>query len=77
MSTPWGPLRVITPTMCVMDRLIAYWAWGDRQAWEQAVWVCSSSSDINFDALISYAHAEDSDTTDITRLRAEAEKNLE
>jgi len=37
LDTPWGPLRVITPTLCVMDRLAAYWHWNDRQSWDQAV----------------------------------------
>lgn len=25
LITAWGPLRVITPTLCVMDRLAAFW----------------------------------------------------
>jgi hypothetical protein len=35
LPTPWGSLRVITPTLCVMDRLAAFCHWGDRQCWEQ------------------------------------------
>jgi hypothetical protein len=39
LETVWGPLRFITPTLCVMDRLAAFWHWKDRQSWDQAVMV--------------------------------------
>lgn len=39
LSTPFGPLRVITPTLCVMDRLAAFLHWRDRQCYEQATWM--------------------------------------
>lgn len=39
LNTAWGPIRIISPTLCVMDRLAAYLHWRDRQCWEQAVWV--------------------------------------
>ena len=73
LDTPWGPLRVITPTLCVMDRLIAYWAWSDRQSWDQAVMVCRHSANIDFSELVDYANAELADPADIDRLRKEAE----
>ena len=34
IETPFGPLRVITPTLCVMDRLAAFVHWRDRQCYE-------------------------------------------
>ena len=42
IDTPFGPLRVITPTLCVMDRLAAFVHWRDRQCYEQAVWVAEN-----------------------------------
>ena len=42
LRTPWGPLRVITPTLCVMDRLAAFCHWRDRQCWAQALLVARS-----------------------------------
>ena len=47
LQTPWGALRVITPTLCVMDRLAAYCHWNDRQCWDQALLVaCSNTVDM-------------------------------
>lgn len=54
-----------------MDRLCAYWAWGDRQSWDQAVKVCAHS-DVNYDELVSYAMAEGADPNDIDELRQAA-----
>ncbi len=34
-----GTLKIISPTDCVKDRLLAYFHWGDRQSLEQAVLV--------------------------------------
>ena len=42
IETAVGPLRVITPTYCVMDRLAAFVHWRDRQCYDQAVWVAQS-----------------------------------
>ena len=72
LDTPWGPLRVITPTLCVMDRLLAYWAWGDRQSWDQAVMVCRHEESVEFHELVAYAKAEGADLGDIERMREEA-----
>ncbi len=36
IQTRFGPLRVVTPTQSVMDRLSAYVAWNDHQALDQA-----------------------------------------
>jgi hypothetical protein len=71
LLTPWGPLRVITPTQCVMDRLAAFWHWHDRQAWDQAVLVASQQS-IDYDELIALAESEGADPRDIARLRDQA-----
>jgi hypothetical protein len=68
LDTPWGPLRVITPTLCVMDRLAAYWHWNDRQAWDQALMVASRQN-VDYEDLVQYAKAEGADPADIARLR--------
>jgi hypothetical protein len=71
LETPWGPLRVITPTQCVMDRLAAFWHWRDRQSWDQAVLVASHQA-IDYDELAAYATSEGADSGDISRLREQA-----
>lgn len=67
LDTPWGPLRVITPTMCVMDRLAAYWHWSDRQSWDQAVVVVSHRA-VDYDELVAFAKEEGADPNDIGKL---------
>lgn len=57
LETPWGPLRVIPPTLCVMDRLAAFVHWRDRQCLEQAIWVAQSHA-IDWDDLRSWATQE-------------------
>ena len=39
LQTDFGPIRIITPTQSVMDRLAAYFAWNDNQAFDQAVMI--------------------------------------
>ena len=39
-----GILRVISPTDCVKDRLSAYYHWGDRQCFYQAIMVTESQT---------------------------------
>lgn len=68
LKTRWGPLRIITPTQCVMDRLAAYWHWSDRQSWDQAVMVASSCP-VDFADLARFAKEERADPRDIARLR--------
>lgn len=57
-----------------MDRLIAYWAWDDRQSWDQAVMVCKHSDSVDWDELTKYAKAEGADPNDIDKLQREADK---
>jgi len=40
--TPYGVLKLLTPTDCVKDRLAAFYHWNDRQGLEQAVLVTTS-----------------------------------
>lgn len=67
MQTEWGPLRVITPTQCVMDRLAAFWHWHDRQSWDQAVWV-ATDHDVDAGALRDFAATQNASDRDIDRL---------
>lgn len=71
LDTRWGPLRVVTPTLCVMDRLAALWHWQDRQSWDQAVLV-ARHHDVDYETLSVYAIEEGVGPDDIDRLRAEA-----
>ncbi|MEQ8206614.1 MAG: hypothetical protein RIA65_10595, partial [Woeseia sp.] len=45
VETGFGPLRIITPTHSIMDRLIAAVAWNDPQSQEQAVLVATMQAD--------------------------------
>jgi hypothetical protein len=68
LETPWGPLRVVTPTLCVMDRLAAWWHWHDRQSWDQAVMVASHHV-VDYGVLAAYAREEGAASGDIATLR--------
>lgn len=72
LETLWGPLRVITPTLCVMDRLASWWHWKDRQSWQQAVMVAAHQV-VDYADLIAYAEGEGADPADITKLQAQAQ----
>jgi hypothetical protein len=72
LQTVHGPLRVITPTLCVIDRLAAYLYGFDRQCWDQAVMVCRSHL-IDWDAIYGWAKNERLEFKEVERLRAEAD----
>jgi hypothetical protein len=42
--TPFGVLRLLAPTDCVMDRLAGYYHWGDPQCLDQALAVARRHS---------------------------------
>jgi len=70
LDTRWGPLRVITPTLCVMDRLAAFWHWHDRQSSDQPVLV-ARHHEVDDETLSVYATEEGADPGNIDRFRAE------
>lgn len=70
-QTPNGPLRVITPTLSVKDRLAAYWHWNDKQSWDQAVMIVRSGL-VSYDELLKFAEQEKKDVKDIEELWHEA-----
>ena len=72
LETQFGPLRVITPTLSIMDRLSAYWYHFDNQTWDQAIEV-ARRQDIDWDYVYSWAKSEKQDTTEIDRLRGQSD----
>jgi len=73
LDTSNGPLRIITPTLSVMDRLAAYWYHYDRQCWDQAILV-ARSREVDWDAIYAWARDEGRHKSEIDRLRAKAGK---
>lgn len=71
LNTPWGPLRVITPTLCVMDRLAAFCHWQDRQCWDQALLVAQAHT-VDWQQLHEWATQEGLDQEAWQRFRTEA-----
>jgi len=71
LSTTYGPLRIITPTLSVLDRLAAYRYHNDLQCWDQAVMVCRSQ-DVDWDAIYAWADAEGWERDEVDRLRLRA-----
>ena len=72
LTTPWGPLRVITPTLCVMDRLAAFCHWRDRQCWDQALLVARSRP-VDWEQLNAWAKEEGLSPEAWTDFRLDAE----
>jgi hypothetical protein len=59
LRTPWGTIKMLTPTDCVKDRLAAYLHWKDRQALQQAAMVASTQR-LSWTALHQWARREGS-----------------
>lgn len=72
LATAYGPVRVITPTLCIMDRLAAYWYHTDRQTWDQAIEVAKRCT-IDWDYVYAWAKSEKQCSEDIDRLRGLSE----
>ena len=68
LKTQYGPIRVITPTLCVIDRLAAYWYHMDRQTWDQAIEV-AKRQDIDWDYIYGWANSENQSKDEINKLR--------
>jgi len=71
IETKFGPLRIVTPTQCVMDRLAAYVAWNDNQAFAQAVMIASRQA-LDWPALLEWSEREGVGPTVIEKLRERA-----
>jgi hypothetical protein len=70
-QTSFGPLRIVTATQSVMDRLAAYIAWNDNQAFDQAVMVASRQQ-LDWPALRAWGAREGMDPTVFEKLRERA-----
>lgn len=71
LSTSYGPLRIVSPTHSVMDRLAAFVHWNDRQAFDQAVMVAHRQA-VDWAALTDWALREGIDPGLIDRVRRRA-----
>jgi hypothetical protein len=71
LQTEHGPLRIVTPTQLVMDRLAAYVHWRDGQSLDQAVMVVRHQG-IDWEQLRLWAAHEGigADTVEALRRRA-------
>lgn len=63
-----GPLRIITPTQAIMDRVAAYVHWNDRQSWDQAMMV-AERQDVDWSRLERWTAEEGVDNALIRHLR--------
>ena len=68
LQTDFGPLRIVTPTHSVMDRLAAYISWRDNPSFDQAVMVARRHP-IDWPALREWGRRERIDAAVIDRLR--------
>lgn len=74
ITTKHGPIRIITPTQTVMDRLTPYIHWRDPQAFEQAVMV-ARRHEIDWETLASWAAREGASSGLLERLRRRARRD--
>jgi hypothetical protein len=59
-TTPFGVLRILAPTACVMDRLAAFYHWDDPQGLEQALAVARSQP-VDLDRVEAWSRGERAD----------------
>lgn len=71
LKTPYGFLRIITPTQCVLDRLAWFVHGNDLQARDQAVMV-ASRHDIDWDDVYQWAVTERIEKMVIDEIRDES-----
>lgn len=71
IETGYGRLRILTPTQSAMDRLSAYIAWNDGQAFDQAV-MLAKRHELDWGALARWAEREGAEAPLIDKVRARA-----
>lgn len=71
LDTEFGPVRIVTPTQIVMDRLAAFTHWSDRQAWGQAIAV-ARRRELDWKALGEWARREGIEADVIAKLSEHA-----
>lgn len=57
IETEVGSFKIITPTHCVMDRLAAFYHWGDQQCLDQAIAVAKFQN-VDFDVIKNWSERE-------------------
>lgn len=70
-ETPFGPIRIVTPTQSIMDRLSHYFAWNDRQAFDQSVMIAKRHP-IDWDMLREWVEREGHDVAVLHRIQERA-----
>ena len=68
LQTKYGPIRVISPTLSIMDRLAAFWYHSDSQCWDQAV-LLAKSCEIDWKQLSQWVKAEGQPPDTVDRLQ--------
>ena len=71
LATRYGPLRIITPTLSVLDRLAAYYYFKDNPSWDQAVMVAKHQK-VNWADVYAWAENENQSRADVDRLKRQA-----
>ncbi len=74
MQMEYGPIRIVTPTQSVMDRLSAYVHWNDNQAFDQAVMVARRQP-IIWHELSEWARREGMDDDFVDGFKRRVEKS--
>ena len=75
LSTPYGPLRIITPTLSIIDRLAAYYYFTDNPSWDHAV-VVARHERVNWADVYAWVESEGHSRGDIDRLKRQARRRL-
>jgi hypothetical protein len=68
IETVFGPLRIVTPTQILMDRIAAFVHWNDNPSFDQAVMVARRQQ-IDWSALYTWAANDRIDAAVIDELR--------
>lgn len=68
LQTVYGPLRIVSPALSIMDRLAAYWYFNDGQCWDQAKMI-AERNDVDWERVYAWAVTEGQPPEDIDRLK--------
>ncbi len=68
LSTEYGPIRIVSPTQSVKDRLSHFIHWGDRQALDQAAMV-ARRQEVDWSAIEAWARGEGMREAELLRLK--------
>ena len=71
LGPDYGPLRIVTPTQIIMDRMAAYAHWNDNPSLDQAIMV-AKRQDVDWPALYEWAERDGIDAVEIDKLKSRA-----